>query len=186
MPSKEKQKVLEKKILITEPPPGSSVCSHSRTFFPSLCLCVSFLIGLWASSHVVYKVFMNDDSFIQCSLLLYHHLLLEHSVWTQLSGYPNSKYPDKREGSGVLFSYISQHLPGTKLDALCIMRVFRYFLCLLWFPFFPPIWFSSAGREAEHVSSPWGESSPEEIRFGSLTYSDPRERERDQHDKNKR
>uniref|UniRef100_A0A452STV7 WD repeat domain 59 n=1 Tax=Ursus americanus TaxID=9643 RepID=A0A452STV7_URSAM len=39
---------------------------------------------------------------------------------------------------------------------------------------------------AEHVSSPWGESSPEEIRFGSLTYSDPRERERDQHDKNKR
>ncbi|XP_037671611.1 GATOR complex protein WDR59 isoform X1 [Choloepus didactylus] len=43
-----------------------------------------------------------------------------------------------------------------------------------------------AGREAEHISSPWGESSPEEIRFGSLTYSDPRERERDQHDKNKR
>jgi hypothetical protein len=48
------------------------------------------------------------------------------------------------------------------------------------------ICFSSAGREAEHVSSPWGESSPEELRFGSLTYSDPRERERDQHDKNKR
>ncbi|EAW95672.1 WD repeat domain 59, isoform CRA_a [Homo sapiens] len=43
-----------------------------------------------------------------------------------------------------------------------------------------------AGREAEHLSSPWGESSPEELRFGSLTYSDPRERERDQHDKNKR
>ncbi|XP_070626423.1 GATOR2 complex protein WDR59 isoform X6 [Bos indicus] len=42
------------------------------------------------------------------------------------------------------------------------------------------------GRETEHISSPWGESSPEEIRFGSLTYSDPRERERDQHDKNKR
>ncbi|XP_012661614.1 GATOR complex protein WDR59 isoform X2 [Otolemur garnettii] len=43
-----------------------------------------------------------------------------------------------------------------------------------------------AGREAEHISSPWGESSPEELRFGSLTYSDPRERERDQHDRNKR
>ncbi|KAL6061804.1 hypothetical protein STEG23_022392, partial [Scotinomys teguina] len=43
-----------------------------------------------------------------------------------------------------------------------------------------------AGRETEHMSSPWGESSPEELRFGSLTYSDPRERERDQHDKNKR
>lgn len=43
-----------------------------------------------------------------------------------------------------------------------------------------------AGREAEHISSPWGESSPEELRFGSLTCSDPRERERDQHDKNKR
>ncbi|XP_012868143.1 PREDICTED: WD repeat-containing protein 59 [Dipodomys ordii] len=43
-----------------------------------------------------------------------------------------------------------------------------------------------AGRETDHVSSPWGESSPEELRFGSLTYSDPRERERDQHDKNKR
>ncbi|XP_069312513.1 GATOR2 complex protein WDR59-like [Eulemur rufifrons] len=43
-----------------------------------------------------------------------------------------------------------------------------------------------AGREAEHASSPWGESSPEELRFGSLTYSDPRERERDQHDRNKR
>ncbi|EPY85066.1 hypothetical protein CB1_000407007 [Camelus ferus] len=42
------------------------------------------------------------------------------------------------------------------------------------------------GRETEHTSSPWGESSPEEIRFGSLTYSDPREGERDQHDKNKR
>uniref|UniRef100_A0A7N9DCW4 WD repeat domain 59 n=1 Tax=Macaca fascicularis TaxID=9541 RepID=A0A7N9DCW4_MACFA len=43
-----------------------------------------------------------------------------------------------------------------------------------------------AGREVEHLSSPWGESSPEELRFGSLTCSDPRERERDQHDKNKR
>ncbi|XP_031805858.1 GATOR complex protein WDR59 isoform X3 [Sarcophilus harrisii] len=42
------------------------------------------------------------------------------------------------------------------------------------------------GRETEHASSPWGESSPDELRFGSLTYSDPRERERDQHDKNKR
>ncbi|GAB1293670.1 GATOR complex protein WDR59 [Apodemus speciosus] len=45
---------------------------------------------------------------------------------------------------------------------------------------------SRYGRETEHISSPWGESSPEELRFGSLTYSDPRERERDQHDKNKR
>lgn len=51
---------------------------------------------------------------------------------------------------------------------------------------FPLSCFSLAGRETEHVSSPWGESSPEELRFGSLTYSDPRERERDQHDKNKR
>nr|XP_033799761.1 GATOR complex protein WDR59 isoform X3 [Geotrypetes seraphini] len=41
------------------------------------------------------------------------------------------------------------------------------------------------GRDTEHLS-PWSESSPDEYRFGNSTYIDPRERERDQHDKNKR
>ncbi|XP_029464735.1 GATOR complex protein WDR59 isoform X2 [Rhinatrema bivittatum] len=41
------------------------------------------------------------------------------------------------------------------------------------------------GRDAEHLS-PWCESSPDEYRFGNPTYIDPRERERDLHDKNKR
>ncbi|XP_030059494.1 GATOR2 complex protein WDR59 [Microcaecilia unicolor] len=41
------------------------------------------------------------------------------------------------------------------------------------------------GRDAEHLS-PWCESSPDEYRYGNSTYIDPRERERDQHDKNKR
>ncbi|KAJ3593385.1 hypothetical protein NHX12_005720 [Muraenolepis orangiensis] len=39
------------------------------------------------------------------------------------------------------------------------------------------------GREVEHVA-PWGESSPDEYRYGN--HADPREREREQHDMNKR
>uniref|UniRef100_I3MF48 WD repeat domain 59 n=1 Tax=Ictidomys tridecemlineatus TaxID=43179 RepID=I3MF48_ICTTR len=68
-----------------------------------------------------------------------------------------------------------ESLPGTPFSGVCRPSLIALRLC-----------FSSAGRDAEHLSSPWGESSPEELRFGSLSYSDPRERERDQHDKNKR
>ncbi|XP_072320925.1 GATOR2 complex protein WDR59 isoform X8 [Eucyclogobius newberryi] len=39
------------------------------------------------------------------------------------------------------------------------------------------------GRDSEHLN-PWGESSPDEHRFSSQTFTDPRERE--QHDMNKR
>lgn len=42
---------------------------------------------------------------------------------------------------------------------------------------------SFTGRESEH---PWGESSPDDYRYGNQGYTDPREREREQHDMNKR
>ncbi|XP_055010272.1 GATOR complex protein WDR59 isoform X2 [Boleophthalmus pectinirostris] len=41
------------------------------------------------------------------------------------------------------------------------------------------------GRDQEHLS-PWGESSPDEYRYSSQSFTDPREREREQHDMNKR
>ncbi|XP_029944372.1 GATOR complex protein WDR59 isoform X2 [Salarias fasciatus] len=40
----------------------------------------------------------------------------------------------------------------------------------------------TAGRDSE----PWAESSPDDHRHGNQAYADPRERERDQHDMNKR
>ncbi|KAF4091874.1 hypothetical protein AMELA_G00041460 [Ameiurus melas] len=42
-----------------------------------------------------------------------------------------------------------------------------------------------AGRDAEQAL-PWGESSPDDARYANLAYSDPREREKEQHDVNKR
>ncbi|XP_063294156.1 GATOR2 complex protein WDR59 isoform X2 [Pelobates fuscus] len=41
------------------------------------------------------------------------------------------------------------------------------------------------GQDGEHVA-PWSDASPDEYRYGNISYVDPRERERDQHDKNKR
>lgn len=41
------------------------------------------------------------------------------------------------------------------------------------------------GRDSEHVP-PWGESSPDDYRYGNPAYADPREREREQHCMNKR
>ncbi|XP_031164379.1 GATOR complex protein WDR59 isoform X2 [Sander lucioperca] len=43
----------------------------------------------------------------------------------------------------------------------------------------------NSGRDSEHAN-PWGESSPDDYRYGNQGYSDPREREREQHDMNKR
>uniref|UniRef100_A0A3B3CSG5 WD repeat domain 59 n=1 Tax=Oryzias melastigma TaxID=30732 RepID=A0A3B3CSG5_ORYME len=40
-------------------------------------------------------------------------------------------------------------------------------------------------RDPDHVSS-WGEPSPDDYRYSGQAYTDPRERERDQHDMNKR
>ncbi|XP_028332324.1 GATOR complex protein WDR59 isoform X2 [Gouania willdenowi] len=42
----------------------------------------------------------------------------------------------------------------------------------------------SLGNSEHHT--PWGESSPDDYRLGNQSYSDPREREREQHDMNKR
>uniref|UniRef100_A0ACB8EAW0 GATOR complex protein wdr59 n=1 Tax=Sphaerodactylus townsendi TaxID=933632 RepID=A0ACB8EAW0_9SAUR len=42
-----------------------------------------------------------------------------------------------------------------------------------------------AGKEMEHALA-WGESSPDDFRFGNLAYTDHRDREKDQHDRNKR
>nr|XP_056718440.1 GATOR complex protein WDR59 isoform X1 [Euleptes europaea] len=42
-----------------------------------------------------------------------------------------------------------------------------------------------AGKEVEHTAA-WCESSPEDFRFGNLAYTDHRDREKDQHDRNKR
>ncbi|XP_042631587.1 GATOR complex protein WDR59-like isoform X2 [Cyprinus carpio] len=41
------------------------------------------------------------------------------------------------------------------------------------------------GRESEHAP-PWGESSPDDYRYANQIYTDPREREKEQHDMNKR
>ena len=46
-------------------------------------------------------------------------------------------------------------------------------------------WPLATGRDSEH-GGPWGESSPDDYRYGNQAYSDPREREREQHDMNKR
>ncbi|XP_064243145.1 GATOR2 complex protein WDR59 isoform X2 [Passer domesticus] len=43
-----------------------------------------------------------------------------------------------------------------------------------------------ANKDTEQTSTPWCESSPDDFRYGNLTYPDPREREKDQHEKNKR
>ncbi|KAL4630243.1 WD repeat-containing protein 59 isoform X1 [Arapaima gigas] len=41
------------------------------------------------------------------------------------------------------------------------------------------------GRDSEHTT-PWGESSPDEYRYGNQGYTDPREREKEQHEMNQR
>ncbi|KAA0715216.1 GATOR complex protein WDR59 [Triplophysa tibetana] len=43
----------------------------------------------------------------------------------------------------------------------------------------------SCARETEHAP-PWGESSPDDYRYANQIYTDPREREKEQHDMNKR
>ncbi|KAM7405598.1 hypothetical protein PAMP_000034 [Pampus punctatissimus] len=43
----------------------------------------------------------------------------------------------------------------------------------------------NTGRDSEH-NNPWGESSPDDYRYSNHGYADPREREREQHDMNKR
>ncbi|XP_063168940.1 GATOR2 complex protein WDR59 isoform X3 [Candoia aspera] len=42
-----------------------------------------------------------------------------------------------------------------------------------------------ASKEMEHTLG-WAESSPDDFRLGNLVYADPRDREKDQHDRNKR
>ncbi|KAJ7417823.1 WD repeat domain 59 [Pitangus sulphuratus] len=43
-----------------------------------------------------------------------------------------------------------------------------------------------ANKDTEQASTPWCESSPDDFRYGNLMYPDHREREKDQHEKNKR
>uniref|UniRef100_A0A3Q3JL77 RWD domain-containing protein n=1 Tax=Monopterus albus TaxID=43700 RepID=A0A3Q3JL77_MONAL len=43
----------------------------------------------------------------------------------------------------------------------------------------------NTGRDTEHTN-PWGEPSPDDYRYGNQGHTDPREREREQHDMNKR
>uniref|UniRef100_A0A669BSS4 WD repeat domain 59 n=1 Tax=Oreochromis niloticus TaxID=8128 RepID=A0A669BSS4_ORENI len=43
----------------------------------------------------------------------------------------------------------------------------------------------NSGRDSEHAN-PWGESSPDDYRYVNQGYTDPREREREQHEMNKR
>ncbi|NXP75568.1 WDR59 protein, partial [Ramphastos sulfuratus] len=45
---------------------------------------------------------------------------------------------------------------------------------------------SIAKTDMEQASTPWCESSPDDFRYSNLTYPDHREREKDQHEKNKR
>ncbi|XP_072278600.1 GATOR2 complex protein WDR59 isoform X2 [Pyxicephalus adspersus] len=44
---------------------------------------------------------------------------------------------------------------------------------------------SGGGQDGDHAA-PWGDASPDEYRYGNINYVDPREREKEQHDKNKR
>ncbi|XP_025944377.1 GATOR complex protein WDR59 isoform X3 [Apteryx rowi] len=44
----------------------------------------------------------------------------------------------------------------------------------------------TANKDTEQASTPWCESSPDDFRYGNLMYPDHREREKDQHEKNKR
>lgn len=44
----------------------------------------------------------------------------------------------------------------------------------------------AANKDTEQASTPWCESSPDDLRYGNLMYPDHREREKDQHEKNKR
>ncbi|XP_026535957.1 GATOR complex protein WDR59 [Notechis scutatus] len=44
---------------------------------------------------------------------------------------------------------------------------------------------NTASKDMEHTIG-WAESSPDDFRLGNLAYADPRDRERDQHDRNKR
>lgn len=44
----------------------------------------------------------------------------------------------------------------------------------------------AANKDTEQASTPWCESSPDDFRYGNLMYPDHREREKDQHEKNKR
>ncbi|XP_073515805.1 GATOR2 complex protein WDR59 isoform X2 [Phyllobates terribilis] len=44
---------------------------------------------------------------------------------------------------------------------------------------------SIGGPDGDHAV-PWGDASPDDYRYNNLSYVDPREREREQHDKNKR
>lgn len=44
----------------------------------------------------------------------------------------------------------------------------------------------AANKDMEQASTPWCESSPDDFRYGNLMYPDHREREKDQHEKNKR
>uniref|UniRef100_A0A3P9NRB4 WD repeat domain 59 n=1 Tax=Poecilia reticulata TaxID=8081 RepID=A0A3P9NRB4_POERE len=49
----------------------------------------------------------------------------------------------------------------------------------------PTLFVCVSVRDPEH-SAPWGESSPDDYRYGNQSYMDPRERERELHDMNKR
>lgn len=44
---------------------------------------------------------------------------------------------------------------------------------------------SGGGQDGDHAV-PWGDASPDDYRYGNINYVDPREREKEQHDKNKR
>lgn len=47
------------------------------------------------------------------------------------------------------------------------------------------LYFFSAGKDSEQVL-PWGESSPDDGRYVNHLYTDPRDREKELHDMNRR
>jgi len=58
-------------------------------------------------------------------------------------------------------------------------------LCFLRYAYNTPL-MPAANKDTEQTSTPWCESSPDEFRYSNLMYPDHREREKDQHEKNKR
>ncbi|TRY58336.1 hypothetical protein DNTS_031779 [Danionella cerebrum] len=81
------------------------------------------------------------------------------------AGTPWAKHPFGRHLLETLLKHYSQMSDVQSLAMLC--SVFR------------------VGREAEHPL-PWAESSPDDYRYSNQIYADPREREKEQHDMNKR
>ncbi|NXC97281.1 WDR59 protein, partial [Certhia familiaris] len=87
---------------------------------------------------------------------------------SRLQGCPNSCVPFPQRASNLASHSRYVRLPF--LSHLCTHSLLVF----------------AANKDTEQTSTPWFESSPDDFRYGNLMYPDHREREKDQHEKNKR